>query len=77
MTLLDSWLKDILQCPNCATPDLQEDEESQLLRCGHCGLAYPFDGEGGFPILLVEEAHKVDGASQETAAATTTSAGEA
>ncbi|WUI00632.1 Trm112 family protein [Spirillospora sp. NBC_00431] len=55
MTLkLDSWLLEILACPNCGG-DLRGDEEAAELVCtGSCGYAYPVRDD--IPVLLVDEA---------------------
>ncbi|TDB87664.1 Trm112 family protein [Actinomadura sp. KC216] len=55
MTLkLDSWLLEILACPNCGG-DLRADEEAAELVCtGSCHYAYPVRDD--IPVLLVDEA---------------------
>lgn len=51
---LDSWLLEILACPNCGG-DLRADEEADELACtGSCGYAYPVRDD--IPVLLVDEA---------------------
>lgn len=51
---LDSWLLEILACPNCGG-DLRADEETDELVCtGSCGYAYPVRDD--IPVLLVDEA---------------------
>lgn len=51
---LDSWLLEILACPNCGG-DLRPDGDADELVCtGSCGYAYPV--RDGIPVLLVDEA---------------------
>ncbi|ACY99591.1 MULTISPECIES: Trm112 family protein [Thermomonospora] len=51
---LDSWLLDILACPNCRGA-LRADEKADELVCtGECGYAYPVRDD--IPVLLVDEA---------------------
>ncbi|MFI0405005.1 Trm112 family protein [Actinomadura sp. 3N508] len=51
---LDSWLLEILACPNCGG-DLRADEEAGELVCtGSCRYAYPVRDD--IPVLLVDEA---------------------
>ncbi|MFF5258634.1 Trm112 family protein [Actinomadura viridis] len=51
---LDSWLMEILACPNCGGELRAEDGESELVCTGSCGYAYPV--RDGIPVLLVDEA---------------------
>ena len=55
--LVESWLLDILACPECHSP-LREDEAASELVCTNqaCGLAYPVRDD--IPVLLVEEARR-------------------
>ncbi|NKZ08349.1 Trm112 family protein [Actinomadura latina] len=51
---LDSWLLEILACPNCGG-DLRADEGADELVCtGSCRYAYPVRDD--IPVLLVDEA---------------------
>ncbi|WP_433464445.1 Trm112 family protein [Spirillospora sp. CA-128828] len=51
---LDSWLLEILACPNCGG-GLRADERADELVCtGSCGYAYPVRDD--IPVLLVDEA---------------------
>jgi uncharacterized protein len=51
---LDSWLLEILACPNCGGA-LRADEGAEELVCtGSCGYAYPVRDD--IPVLLVDEA---------------------
>ncbi|MFI0357228.1 Trm112 family protein [Actinomadura sp. 9N407] len=51
---LDSWLLEILACPNCGG-DLRAEEGADELVCtGSCGYAYPVRDD--IPVLLVDEA---------------------
>src|SRR5436305_772563 len=54
---IDSWLLDILACPECHAP-LRVDEEASELVCtsATCGLAYPVRDD--IPVLLVGEARR-------------------
>ena len=58
--LIESWLLDILACPECHSP-LREDEAASELVCTNdaCGLAYPVRDD--IPVLLVEEARRPGG----------------
>ncbi|MGK5557293.1 Trm112 family protein [Actinomadura kijaniata] len=50
---LDSWLLEILACPNCGG-GLEPDEAAEELVCtGTCGYAYAV--RDGIPVLLVDE----------------------
>jgi uncharacterized protein YbaR (Trm112 family) len=55
--LVESWLLDILACPECHSP-LREDEAASELVCTNdaCALAYPVRDD--IPVLLVEEARR-------------------
>ncbi len=55
---LDQALLDILVCPLTKGP-LVYDREAQELVSNAAGLAYPV--RDGIPIMLVEEARKLDG----------------
>lgn len=54
---IDSWLMEIITCPQCRSP-LRADEAAGELVCtgGSCGLAYPVRDD--IPVLLVDEARK-------------------
>jgi uncharacterized protein YbaR (Trm112 family) len=51
---LDTWLLDILACPNCR--GALHTGEAELVCDGECGYAYPI--RDGIPVLLVDEARK-------------------
>jgi uncharacterized protein YbaR (Trm112 family) len=55
---LDPWLLSILVCPVTRTP-LRYDEAAQELVSEAAGLAYPI--RDGVPVMLVEEARRLDG----------------
>ena len=51
---IDSWLLEILACPNCRG-ELKVDETAEELVCaGTCKYAYPVRDD--IPVLLVDEA---------------------
>jgi uncharacterized protein len=54
---IDSWLLEILACPQCHAP-LRADEEASELVCTNqeCGLAYPVRDD--IPVLLIDEARR-------------------
>ncbi|WP_283138483.1 Trm112 family protein [Rhizohabitans arisaemae] len=54
---IDSWLLDILACPECKSP-LRAEEKSDELVCTSptCGLIYPVRDD--IPVLLVDEARR-------------------
>jgi len=54
---IDSWLMEIITCPQCKSP-LRADDEAQELVCTNdsCGLAYPVRDD--IPVLLVDEARR-------------------
>ena len=54
---IDSWLMEIITCPQCKSP-LRTDDAAEELVCTNdsCGLAYPV--RDGIPVLLVDEARK-------------------
>ena len=56
MTAIEPWLREILRCPACHSPlvDEQGPEGSPELQCTGCALAYRVDD--GIPVLLVDEA---------------------
>jgi uncharacterized protein len=56
---LDPELLEILVCPN-DRGDLDYRESEQLLVCSTCGYAYPIRDD--IPVMLIDEAHKPDGA---------------
>ena len=53
----DKQLLDILACPKC-TGDLSLNSEEKGLVCSTCRLMY--DIKDDIPILLIDEAHKLD-----------------
>ncbi len=54
-------LKEILVCPQCRGELEERDNDGDNgLLCASCELLFPFDSKGGFPIMLVEEATKID-----------------
>jgi uncharacterized protein len=55
--MIDAWLLEKLVCPATRTP-LRYDEARQELVSDDVGLAYPI--RDGVPVLLVEEARKLD-----------------
>jgi uncharacterized protein len=57
---IDSWLLDILACPQCHAP-LRPDEAAGELVCAgpECGLAYPVRDD--IPVLLIDEARRPGG----------------
>ena len=59
---LDPALLEILACPNCRA-DLRVDESRDELACTSCGYAYPVRDD--IPVLLVDEARRPDGATDE------------
>lgn len=56
--MIDPWLLERLVCPATRTK-LRYDAEAQELVSDEAGLAYPV--RDGVPVLLVEEARRVDG----------------
>ncbi len=57
MSALDPWLLERLVCPMTRTP-LRYDEATQELVSEAAGLAYPI--RDGVPVMLVEEARRID-----------------
>lgn len=53
---LHSLLKELLVCPQCRG---EIEERDNGLLCASCGLLFPIDKQGDFPVMLVEEATKV------------------
>lgn len=51
---LDSWLLEILACPNCRGELRAEVESAELVCTGECKYAYPVRDD--IPVLLVDEA---------------------
>ena len=51
---LDSWLLEILACPNCGGDLHADDQAAELVCTGSCGYAYPVRDD--IPVLLVDEA---------------------
>jgi uncharacterized protein len=51
---IDDWLLDILVCPKCHGALRVDEEASELVCTGECGLAYPVRDD--IPVLLVAEA---------------------
>ena len=60
MSALDPWLLERLVCPMTRTP-LRYDEATQELVSEAAGLAYPI--RDGVPVMLVEEARRIDAAA--------------
>ena len=58
--MLDPWLLERLVCPMTRTP-LRYDEAAQELVSEAAGLAYPI--RDGVPVMLVEEARRIDAAA--------------
>jgi hypothetical protein len=56
---IDKRLLEILACPKCKGDIRLKDDESGLI-CDRCGLLYPI--KDGIPIMLIEEAIKLEGA---------------
>lgn len=50
-------LKEMLVCPQCRG-DIEERDNGLL--CASCDLLFPFDKKGEFPVMLVEEATRVE-----------------
>ncbi|MQA94153.1 MAG: Trm112 family protein [Streptosporangiales bacterium] len=66
---LDTWLLEILACPQCRSP-LRLEEAAERLVCTDeagqdCGLSYPI--RDGIPVLLIEEASKGSPSGEERA----------
>ena len=53
MEKIQKDLLDILACPKCKMPVVQE-EDTILCTNGDCGLIYPI--REGIPVMLIEEA---------------------
>jgi uncharacterized protein YbaR (Trm112 family) len=51
---IDSWLLEILACPNCRGPLEADESASELVCTGECKYAYPVRDD--IPVLLVDEA---------------------
>lgn len=51
---IDSWLLEILACPNCGGSLSPEEATSELMCVGTCKNAYPVRDD--IPVLLVDEA---------------------
>jgi uncharacterized protein len=51
---LDSWLLEILACPNCRGTLRADEGAGELVCTGECGYAYPVRDD--IPVLLVDEA---------------------
>lgn len=52
MTLIETWLLEIMQCPRCGGA-LAEDEAASALVCAGCAAAYPV--VEGIPNMLVDD----------------------
>ncbi len=57
MTTVDPWLLERLVCPMTRT-SMRYDESAQELISDAAGLAYPI--RDGVPVMLVEEARRLD-----------------
>jgi uncharacterized protein len=55
--MLSQELLKIIACPACKG-DLIPDNGEQMLMCRHCALGFPV--REGIPVLLIDEAVKVD-----------------
>lgn len=55
--VISKELLDILACPNCKG-DIRLNEAGDGLICDHCKLLYEI--KDGIPIMLVEEAKKIE-----------------
>jgi len=53
--MIDKSLLDILACPSCKEPVLQEGDEI-ICQNDQCGLRYPV--RDGIPVMLIDEAKK-------------------
>lgn len=51
---IDSWLLEILACPNCRGELRVEEAADELVCTGMCKYAYPVRDD--IPVLLVDEA---------------------
>lgn len=51
---IDSWLLEILACPNCRGELAVEEASDELVCTGTCKYAYPVRDD--IPVLLVDEA---------------------
>lgn len=51
---IDSWLLEILACPNCRGALEPDEAKSELACVGECKYAYPVRDD--IPVLLVDEA---------------------
>ncbi|WP_019629146.1 Trm112 family protein [Actinomadura atramentaria] len=51
---LDSWLLEVLACPNCGGRLEADDAAAELVCAGPCHYAYPVLDD--IPVLLVDEA---------------------
>lgn len=51
---IDSWLLEILACPNCGGSLAPDEPASELVCKGTCKNAYPVRDD--IPVLLVDEA---------------------
>lgn len=51
---IDSWLLEILACPNCGGSLSPDEMASELVCTGKCKNAYPVRDD--IPVLLVDEA---------------------
>jgi len=59
---IDAELLEVLVCVECKKPLVYVaggEGRAESLFCPESQLAYPFD-EGGFPIMLIDEARRVD-----------------
>jgi uncharacterized protein YbaR (Trm112 family) len=81
MSVIESWLREILRCPACRSTlrDIAGPGGQPELACTGCSLVYRIDD--GIPVLLVEEARDRDadasGAAAEPSEPATGAAGQA
>lgn len=61
--MLDSRLLDILVCPECKGELEYRPDQEEMLICHSCGLGYPV--RDGIPVMLSEDAVRVDETKQE------------
>jgi len=57
---IDRELLEILACPQCKG-EVSLNKQGDGIVCKHCSLVYPI--KDGIPVMLVDEAEKLDGDS--------------